>query len=718
MARPRIILALGFILFAVSLIAAGSPANLKAGGFDDTGSESATAARYLETHFPRSQPNLVVLVTDPAGADSADAKEAGAKVLDGLRATHGVSVITSYYEQPVPDLQSKDRTAGLTIARVMGDEDTRSDTAEKVYDTIAGSTGSAKVTVGGITHINNETTKLVDRDVIIAEGIALPMTLILLIFVFRCVVAALLPTLTAGLSIIGSLGALTVLSRLTDVSIFAVQLITTLGLGLAVDYSLLIVGRYREERRRGVDNRTALKTTMSTAGRTVVFSAIVLACTLASLLVFPLYFLRSSAYAGLIVLAFTLIGALVLLPAAMLLLGDRIDAWSLRRSRKSAPASAEQHGWARFAGRTMRRPMLYAVPVVAVLTTMLLPLTSMELGVPDQRMLPSSAESRIVQDTLQSQFGQTGVGSVTVVAPQWDAGSGEQLAGYAARLSGLPHVDSVDSAAGRFAGGQKVSAPDQDAISQATFAADDATWLQVNTSVTSYSQEGRDLATAVRDTAVPGSQQVYVGGAPAELTDTVSAITERLPIALGLIVVFTVGFLFLLTGSVLLPLKALLFNVISLGSIFGLMVWIFQQGNLADLLAVTPAPIPVAIPVLFFCVAFGLSMDYEVFILSRIKERYDATGEVFRSVREGLGATGPIVTMAAAILAVSFFSMAFSVVTPIKLFGLSTGLAILLDAFVIRGILVPVFFRLAGKASWWAPRGLRRVHKRFELSEA
>lgn len=706
--RPRLVLLFGLLLLLAGLVTAGGPSKLKAGGFDDASSQSAQAAAYLEKSFPGSQPNLIIMVNDPAGARSAQASADGRQILSEIASRSDARVLGSYFQTPVSQLLSKDGQSALTLVRVGGDEDQRSKTARELYETLA---KDDRVTFGGIAFVNNETSDLVDKDLILAESIALPLTLLLLVFVFGSVVAALLPTLVGALAIIGSLGVLNVLSGMTDVSIFAVQLVTTLGLGLAVDYSLLIVARYREERAvPGVSDSEAVRRTMRTAGKTVLFSALIVGAALATTLIFPLYFLRSSAYAGLAVLALTLIGSLVILPAALLVLGRRIDAWSVRRRRTDAPP--EERRWGRIAGGVMRRPALYAIPALAVLVGMMLPLAGLNVGVPDERMLPSSAESRQVQERLKSQFGVTPVGSVTVVAPSWGADRGA-LTDYATALSRVEGVDTVDSAAGTFVDGRRVGeSPQPD-----RYDAGQSTWLQLSTSEVSYSAAGREMAEDVRAVPVPGDRDVMVGGEAAEYVDTVAAITGRLLPAAVLMVGLTLALLFLFTGSVVLPLKALAFNVIGLGSVLGLMVWIFQEGNFADLLGVTPAPLPVAIPVLFFCVAFGLSMDYEVFLLSRIREKLGSARDHATAVRAGLGASGPVVTAAAAILAVSFFSMAFSSVTPIKLFGLATGLAILLDAFVIRGVLLPAFLAFLGRRAWWSPRALRPVYDRFKISE-
>jgi RND superfamily putative drug exporter len=461
----------------------------------------------------------------------------------------------------------------------------------------------------------------------------------------------------------------------------------------------------------------------------VVFSGAIVAAVLSTLVVFKQYFLSSFAYAGVAVVAITVLCALLPLPAALLLVGDRIDTRAVRRRKRSGPTAAAQTAaaqtaaaqtsvtqtkapqdrpWGRIAGAVMRRPLLAGLLVVGLLVVMAGPLLGAQFGVPDERALPKGAESRVVAETARGQFGGDSENALTLVSENWP-GAGSELSAYAAQLSDLPHVTSVTSAAGRFEHGKPVVV----AAPQPGFSAGAATLLQVDNDVVAYSPNGEQLVRSVRAVAVPGGHRVYVGGLAAQYVDVTASIGDRLPLGIGLAALLTLVLLGLATGSVLLPVKAVLFNALGLGAVLGAMIWVFQDGHLAGLLDVTPAPIAVTMPVLLLCIAYALSMDYEMFVLSRIKERHTATGDPFLSVREGLGGSGPIITAAAAILAVSFFSTAISGVSLAKLFGIGTGLAVILDAVLIRGVLVPAFLKVSGTAAWWAPEPMKRFTRRI-----
>ena len=365
----------------------------------------------------------------------------------------------------------------------------------------------------------------------------------------------------------------------------------------------------------------------------------------------------------------------------------------------------------------IRHPVRWSIPVIAVLVLAGAPFLSVQFGVPDDRVLPTTTESRVTGDILREQFPSNVTGAVTVVAPEWGQGRAaeDDLEDYAASLARVPGVIAVTTSVGTWTSTWQVLPPGPEA---AAFVRGSDIWLQVSSEVESFSEAGKALAEDIRAVPVPQNREVLVGGQPAQLVDITGSIGDRLPLALMLIAGFTYVLLFLLTGSVLLPLKALVLNVLNLIGIFGAMVWIFQEGHLSGLLGFTPTPIATAIPVLLFCIAFGLSMDYEVFLLSRIKEFHEAGQNTSTAVVSGLGSSGRIISAAAGVLAVSFFAMVTSGVSFIQLLGLGAALAILIDAVVIRGVLVPAFMRLAGEVNWWAPRPLRLVHQRFGLSES
>jgi RND superfamily putative drug exporter len=493
-----------------------------------------------------------------------------------------------------------------------------------------------------------------------------------------------------------------------------------MGLGLAIDYSLFIVSRYREELRAGRAPESALLRTMQTAGRTVAFSAFTVAISLAALLLFPLAYLRSFAYAGVGVVALAAIGAVVVLPALLAVLGTRIEKGQVLRRRPVVDphAGAVEHGfWYRRAHAVMRRPGPIAAVVVVLLGILGAPFFHFTAGQADDRVLPASSDVRAVHDELRANFTSNEASALTVVAAAGTPTPSEaDLDAYAAALSTLPGVARVDAATGYYLGGIRAKAAD--ALSQRFVPKGEVTgaWLSVVPSVEPFSTEGEALVVAVRK--APAPFPVLVGGQTADLVDSKSSLGARLPLALGLIAAATFLLLFLMTGSVVVPLKALLLNLLSLSATFGMLVWVFEDGHLSGLLSFTPTgSISVHTPILLFCIAFGLSMDYEVFLLSRIKEEYDLGLANEEAVAVGLEKTGSIVTAAALLLAVVFVAFATAEVSVVKVFGVGLTLAVLVDAFLIRTLLVPAFMKMAGRANWWAPRPLRRFHLRYGIWE-
>ncbi|WP_229076604.1 MMPL family transporter [Actinoplanes sp. DH11] len=716
--RPKSVLFTALLLAVVAIAFSGDLIGaLKTGGFDDPRSESVRGRELLAEHFRAADPNLVVLVAKPGGSvDDEDVRAVAGQVTGVLGSTGGVTVVGSYWSGRAPQLAGARRDSGLILARVDGDEDASADRVADLHDELAGERGAVEVSFGGLTQVNNDINEQVTTDLARAEAIAIPITLVLLLLVFGTVWAAGAPLLIGIFSILTTLGTLRLLAVFTDVSVFAVNMATALGLGLAVDYSLLFVSRYREQRLRDPDRVTALNATMRTAGSTVVFSAATVAVALCSLLVFPQYFLRSFAYAGIAVVIATVCAALMVLPALLMLLGDRIDKWPVLPRRPSAGGHAPF--WGRVAAQVMRRPFLTAVPVILVLLALALPFTHIKFGIADDRVLPKDAESRVVADAMRTGFAGTGSGATVVVTDGWGTGTNgiARAAVYAARLSRVEGVARVDSMAGAFVDGAAV--PGALSVHPRTFASGRmATYFAVLSDVEPYSAKGAELARAVRAVPVPAEVPVRVTGPAAQLVDITGSIGGRLPHALVLIACTTFALLFLLTGSVLLPIKALFFNLLTMSSVFGVAVWIFQDGHFEEVLGHTATPLTVAIPVLLFCVAFGLSMDYEVFVLSRIIERHRQGADLRTAVVEGLSRSGRVISAAAAILSVSFLAMLVSGVSFIQFFGLCAALAIILDALLVRPVLVPAFMRLLGRWNWWAPRPLRALHDRLGLRE-
>jgi len=712
--RVAVLVAALVAMVLAGAVGGGVAQRLSGGGFEDPRAESSQAKRVLGRLFGARTPNVVLLVTSAEGSvDSPAAAAAGAALTRELGAEAGVTQAVSYWSLgSPPPLRSNDGRQALVLATIGGDDDVVAERIKDISPRYTRTEGPVTVAVGGFAEVFRQVSTQIEQDLLRAETISLPIVLVLLVLVFGSVVAASLPLGIGALAVIGTFFVLRILASFTQVSIFALNLTTAMGMGLAIDYSLFVVSRYREELRAGLAPPDAVVLTVRTAGRTVIFSSLTVAVSLAAMLVFPIAFLRSFAYAGMAVAALAAVGAVVVLPALLAVLGRRVDKWVLWHR----PAKPEGTGfWHRVAVAVMRRPVSVATAVVAVLLLLGAPFLRIVFGLPDDRNLPASASSRRVQDTIRFAFTSNEASALSVVAPT--AGDPTtrrpEVERYAADLSRAPGAARVDALTGSYAGGRLVAPPND---ASARFTGRQGTWFSVVPEVEPYSAAGETLVNAVR--ALPSPFDVKVAGASAELVDSKTSLFGRMPLALGLIAVVTFVALFLMTGGVLVPVKAILVNLLSLSATFGAMVWIFQEGHLSGVLDFTATgTIATTMPVLMFCIAFGLSMDYEVFLLSRIKEEYDLSGDNVSSVALGLERTGRIVTAAAALLAVVFLAFATSRVTFIKLFGLGLALAVLLDATLIRAALVPAFMRLAGAANWWAPGPLRRLHARFGISE-
>jgi RND superfamily putative drug exporter len=734
--HARTVVIAAVVMFAIAGALGGGVADhLTSGGFDDPSSESERADDALAERFDTGVPNVLLLITARDGdVDAPEVAAAGTALTAELAAEDGVDDVVSYWsEGNAPPLRNDDGSRALVVARVVGNDDQVEDRVTELaprYQQWRGTAGvdaaAVDVEVGGFAEVYHEVGDTIEEDLLRAETIALPITLVLLILVFGSVVAASLPLVIGVMSIVGTFLVLRVLAGLTDVSIYALNLTTALGLGLAIDYSLFVVSRYREELRAGYSPRVAVTRTVRTAGRTVAFSALTVAASLCATLVFPIAFLRSFAYAGVAVALLAGLFSVVVLPAILFLLGHRVNALTLWRRSVTPP---EEGFWHRVATVVMRRPVPIATAVVAFLLVLGTPFLGLRLSSPDDRVLPESADVRQVHDVLREEFSSEEAGALSVVAP--DApnavpGLRNQIDAYATQLATMPSVARVDAATGTYCGaglaeqlgcepGQLVLPPDS-SPRYAGFSADGATYLSVIPSVEPVSEAGEDLVHAIRDADAPWD--VLVTGQSASLIDTNQSLFDRLPWALGLVAAITAVLLFMMFGSVVIPAKAIVLNVLSLTATFGAMVWIFQEGHLSGLLDFTATgSLNAAMPILMFCIAFGLSMDYEVMLLSRIKEEHDNGADSVRSVAVGLERTGRIVTAAAVLIAVVMIAFATSRVSFIKLFGVGLTLAVLTDAFLIRGTLVPAFMRLAGDWNWWAPGPLRRFHDRWGISE-
>ncbi|MFI0913877.1 MMPL family transporter [Streptomyces abikoensis] len=704
---------------AVALVLAGIGGlgvenRLVHGGFSDPGAQSSHAARLVAEHFPTAGDDLVLLLRGAGPVDTPTTTTLGTELTRRAERSPGVRAATSYWTAGrAPSFRSRDSTIGLVTLSLSGDEDDRARTAERLVPDIRRHAGGLTVMAAGPAQVQSEVGEQTAHDLLVAEAVAMPITLVLLLLVFGSAVAATLPLVIALLSVLATRTVLNALAGTVSISVYSMNSTTALGLGLAIDYSLFILARFREELRTGATVREALVPTVRRAGRTVAFSALTVALSLVALLVFPQFFLRSFAYGGIVVVLTAAAGAAFVLPALLAVLGhrvDRYDVFARLRSPERRAAAPENGRWYRFATAVMRRPALYGGGVIVLLLLLASPFTRVSSGLFDDRALPADSQVHRATQLLRDRFDAGALGTVPVVV----RGAGRDLDAYARTLSSVHDVRQVTAATGSYAAGRKVQDP-----GPATLMDGDTALLSVVSAVEQDSSSGTALVRALRKADPPDGATVWVGGRAAEVEDSTAAIARATPAAIGIVVGSSLVLLFLFTGSVLMPVKALVLNTLSLSATFGAMVFVFQEGHLASLVGspLHTGILDATIPILTFCVAFGLSMDYEVFLLSRIRERYLRTGDNTESVAFGLQHTGRIITAAAVLVAVVLFVFAISGVTLLKLLGVGLALAVVLDATLVRAVLVPSFMRLAGRANWWAPGPLRRLHDRVGLRE-
>ena len=696
--------------------------SLSASGFQDPTSESAAAAQVLTDKFRQGAVQLLVVVSTPDGVDSDPARAAGNDIVDQLRSSPHVAEVTSPWTTPPPaaaDLVSRDRTSGLIVAGINGDESQQQKLANELSDQVAGDHDGVTVRSGGTAMVNVQLTKQSQRDLVVMESLAIPLSFLVLVWAFGGLVAAALPIAVGVMAILGALAVLRWISFATDVSIFALNLTTALGLALAIDYTLLMISRFRDELAEGASRNDALVRTMVTAGRTVAFSATTVALSMAVMVLFPMHFLKSFAYAGVATVIFAATAAIVVTPAALVLLGDRLDSFDVRRLARRVLGRAEpkqvpveQRFWYRSASCVMHKAIPLGLAGVALLLLLGAPFLSVRWGFPDDRVLPTTASAHQVGDQLRRDFVHNFDAAVTIVVPDTNGVSATDIDIYAAALSRVADVSGVSAPTGTFVDGNRVGPP-----SARAGQVPGSAFLTVDSSAPLFSDPSEAQLDSLHAVPGPAGQHVEMTGTAQTNRDSVDAITSRLPLVLGLIAVVMFVLLFLLTGSIVMPLKALVLNILSLTAAFGAMVWIFQDGHLGAL-GTTPTGTLVAnIPVLLFCIAFGLSMDYEVFLVSRIREFWLASGRTRtdndESVARGIAHTGRIITAAALIMSISFAALIAAQVTVMKMFGIGLTLAILVDATLVRMVLVPAFMHVMGQWNWWAPRWLVSVHRRL-----
>jgi len=525
--------------------------------------------------------------------------------------------------------------------------------------------------------------------------------------VFGSLVAAGLPMLVGGLAIVGSFFFIWVSAQYTDTSVFALNLITGLGLGLGIDYALLMVNRFREEREKGIAVNDAVIATVNSAGRTVLFSGITVAIVLAALGFFPQYFLKSFALGGVVVVILSILGALIALPAMLAILGDRVNKFKIGRR---ATKTSDKGLWGSTARFVMRRPLSIALVAIIGLGGLFSLASNIQFGQVDDRVLPQESRAVVANNVIRERFSGREASPVEILVK--DAASGDVLE-YAVELSKLPHIIRVQSSAGIAQNGviDQGYAPMFASYSQNGYQR-----IQAIHDVEPRSVAGQELTAEIRKIQMQG-HDLLQGGTAAIYTDSQDGIVEQLPSVAIWIIGFTLILMFLFTGSVILPIKAVLLNMLSLGATYGFVTWVFIDGNLKWLLGdfFITGSVDTSSIVLIAVVTFGLSMDYELFLLSRIKEQHEAGLSTTDSVAIGLQRSGRIITAAALVLAFSFIAFATSSVTIMKMLGLGIAFAILLDATIIRALLVPALMRLFGELNWWAPKWMKAIYRRVGL---
>lgn len=679
---------------------------LTGGGFDNPSSESTRAHERITRELGNQDLDLVLLYSSPSSTvDDPAFRQPVTAALDGLRHRPEVASLVSYYDSQAPQFVSTDRHATYAVLQLTA---SGRDTKLDAYHALEPALSAPGVTtqVGGNVAFLSQASEQSEQDIVRAELLSLPILLVLLVFIFGGLLAAVTPLLIGGLAILGGFIATRLLTMVTDVSIFAINVVTLIGLGMAIDYSLFVVSRFREELAAGYDPATAIERTMATAGRTVMISGLTITLALASLLIFPQVFLRSMGLGGMAAVFVAMLGALTVLPAVLAVLGKRINA--LRMPLPWRPwQRADGRGWARLARSVMRRPVWYAVGVVAVLVLLALPFTNVRWGGYDERILPEGTSARVVSERVQTEFPGGTTSPVTVFVSGVPAGQAQL---FAREITVLPHVTGAQVTANRGY----------------------SSLIEVSYSGEPTGDEAKNLVRVIRDLPAPPGAQVLVSGRTAADIDLLDSLADGLPWMALIMASATLVLLFLAFGSVVLAVKAVLMNLISIGASFGVVVWAFQEGHLAGPLDFTATGfIEPTNPILMLAVLFGLATDYEVFLLSRVREEWDRSvglagqagdggavtaGDNTAAVAAGMQHTGRIITSAALLLMVVVAGFAADGIAFVKLIGIGMIVGILVDATLVRGLLVPATMRLLGRWNWWAPGPLARVYRRYGIS--
>jgi uncharacterized membrane protein YdfJ with MMPL/SSD domain len=671
-----------------------------AGGFSAPDSQSQHEANLATQAFGRDAGDVVVLYSSPALTTASPAfRSAVTSTLAALPRSRAASYAT-YWSTGSREFVSASGHQTYAVIELAGATDSA---RQDSYDAIKTGLSAPGLhsQIGGVVPTNETIDQQTTASITRAEALSFPILLILLLVIFGSLTAAALPLAVGALGILGSFTALRLLTTVTGVSVFSLNITTILGLGLGIDYGLFLVTRFREELHQQATVQDAVARTVATAGRTVLVSGVTVAVVLSSLMLFPETILRSIGYGGVATVLIDMGAALIVLPALLAVLGPRVNSLRIRRSVQRPPAAEASGGWYRLAHSVMRRPVLYAVPIVAVLLGLAAPFLHVVWGGVDATVLPASAAPRVVAEALTNDFPGNPTAPIEAIIQFGGPVTGSPsrtgaLASYVSRVGRVPGVSGA----------------------QVTGIRGDIARIDLSYGPGPYTPQARGIAGHVRDVAAPSGATVQVGGQTAALSDELSSLGHTLPWMALTLVLVTFVLLFGAFGSLVLPLQAIVMNVLSLGAMFGVVTWIFADGHLSGLLGFTPdGTISPTIPILMFAIMFGLSMDYQVFLLSRIRERYDVTHDNPSAIASGVQRTGSVISSAALLLIVVIGMFSLSSITFIKLLGVGMIVALVLDATLVRMLLVPATLRLLGDASWWAPRPLRRLYARYGRHE-
>jgi RND superfamily putative drug exporter len=721
-AAPKRVLAAVLLL---TVVAAGFGAtvteHLGAAGFQDPSSPSAQGMKILTSKFGQGDMDLTLMVRAPGDLQDPVATAAGRKLVNELRRSEFVDDVESPWDGSPRSagLISQDGTTGLVITGISGSENDAPKHAREISDRFTGKRDGVQVLAGGTATVASEINDRSEKDLLIAQAITLPLSLLVLVWVFGGLFAALLPLVVGGLAIIGTLGMLRVITLFADVSIFSLDLTTAMGLALAIDYTLLLISRYREEYTNVGDRDLALRRAVATAGRTILFSACTVFLAVSALAVFPMYFLRSMAYAGCGVVALAGVYAVVVAPAVITLLGDRIESLNIRTLfRRTKPDPDVRHSSLyRVATFVMRHALPCALAVVALLLLLGSPFARARFGLPDDRVLPTTAQSRQVGDTVRNEFPADPAMATSIVIPDARGLDDADVTGYATALSNVPDVEAVAAPGGSYVRGRIVGPP-----MSATAAKDGSLWLSASVPGSSLDSRYKTAVDRLRAVPVPHHAEALFTGADQLNRDAVDEIVRRLPVVLLLVATTTFVLIFLLTGSLVLPLEALVLNTLSLSATLGALVWVFQEGHLGGLGTTATGTLVADVLVFLFATAFGLSMDYEVFLLSRIREHWMKSSQRqednAEAVTMGIATAGRVITAAALLMVIVFAALSTGEVSFMRMIGVGLALAVMVDATLVRMVLVPAFMKLVGRWNWWAPKPLVKLHAAVGVSDS